>query len=353
MEPEPRAKSSSRRRIAPDRLAAARGRALLELSALAEDVAAHLRRHGSPAVRVSAALLLTASLAACATPTATSPAGSTAADGRTSPLKGEVKGGLPTQAGKYPILADQVFRDRKGVFEFTWLDAQQQPHNAYTSDVKLADVGQGGKAELEIPSGGGTPVLHLPNDQKIRVIEDSAAAQNPSTTYVQHSYPWTSSWLPFAAGMLVGNLLSPGVPGYYYPPPGSYSAGSTISGGSVRTTPAPPQDRVIGLRSAVAGQSGGTGAGSAVTNKLGRSVGTGSTSPGTSAGTSSGTSGTSGTTSGARSGQSGGQGSGSAVTGRSGSSGGSSGVTSPSSGGFSSGGKSGSSSGGSSGGSSS
>ncbi|HEX2170818.1 MAG TPA: hypothetical protein VHL09_00025 [Dehalococcoidia bacterium] len=351
MEPEPRPKSSPRRRSAPvDRLAAVRGRALLELSALAEDVAAHLRRHASPTVRVSAALLLTASLAACASGSATPTTSSdpAASDGRTSPLQGEVKGGLPSSPGRYPILDDQIYRDRKGVFEFTWLDDQRQPHTAYTSDLKFAEVAQGANTELEVPSGGGTPILHLPSDRDIKLIEDSQAAANPSSSYVQHSYPWTSSWVPFAAGMLVGNLLSPGVPGYYYPPPGNYSVGQTIRGGSVRTTPAPPQDRVIGLRSAVSGQSGGTGAGSSVTNKLGRSAGTGATGATGGTGQSGAGSATTGSGTGVTSGQAGGEGSGSAVTGRTGSSGGSSGVTSPSSGGFSSGGKAGGTSGSSS-----
>lgn len=301
-----------------------RARALLELSALAQDVAAHLRRHAAPTVRVSAALLLTASLAACATGSPTQTASEVNLDDAVAPLAGDVVGGLPQDAGTYPVQADSVYRDQKGVYEFTWLDSQQQPHNAYTSKLRLAE---GDTAQLEIPSGNEDPVLRLPKDTGIRVIEESQEARSPSTTYVRHDYPWTSTWLPFAAGALIGRATAPGVPAYYNPPLGNYSVGQRIEGGRVSTQPAPPSERVIGLRSAVSGQSGGTGSGSAVSGKLGT---------GTSADNATGRTGVAPSTGSGTSGQAGGQGSGSAVTGKSGSSGGS-GVTSPSSGGFSSG----------------
>lgn len=314
-----------------NRWPAARAWALAELAALAQDVAGQLRRHASPAVRVSAALLLTASIAACGSGAA--PPAETSADGSTArPLDKEVSGGLPLRAGRYELLKDSVVRDRKGIFEFAWLDEQRQPHNAYTSKLRLQD---GSKWELEIPGDNADPILTMPQDGNIRLVEDSLAARQPSQSYVRHDYPWTSSWLPFAAGMLVGNLTSRG-PGYYYPPPGNYDVGTTVRGGRVTSAPAPPRDRVIGLRSGVSGQAGGTGQGAAVTNKLGTSAGTGRN-------TGAGTTGASGATSG----QAGGQGTGSAVTGKSGASGGS-GVTSPSSGGFSSGKGSAGSSGGSS-----
>lgn len=301
-----------------------RARALLELSALAQDVAAHLRRHTAPTVRVSAALLLTASLAACATGSPTQTASESNLGEAVAPLAGDVAGGLPQAAGTYPVQADSIFRDQKGIYEFTWLDSQQQPHNAYSSKLRLAE---GDTAQLEVPSGNEDPVLRLPKDSGIRVIEESQEARSPSTTYVQHSYPWTSTWLPFAAGALIGRATAPGVPAYYNPPLGNYSTGQRIEGGRVSTQPAPPSERVIGLRSGVSGQSGGTGSGSAVSSKLGT---------GTTAGNTTGQTGVAPSTGSGTSGQAGGQGSGSAVTGKSGSGVGS-GVTSPSSGGFSSG----------------
>ena len=59
--PLPSSQTSEKNRL--DRV---RRQTLVELSSLAQDVAASLRRHATPTVRVSAALLLTASLAACA-----------------------------------------------------------------------------------------------------------------------------------------------------------------------------------------------------------------------------------------------------------------------------------------------
>ena len=307
---------------------------MLELTALAEDAAAHLRRHASPAVRVSAALLLTASLAAaCAPGTAAPP---TSGDGTVRPLTQDVSGGLPTKAGRYEVVKDTIFRDRRGIYEFAWLDDQQRPRNAYTSRLRLAQENDGSKPEVEIPSDNADPILHVPSDVPIRIVEDSLAAQTGSSGgYVHHSYPYSSSWLPFAAGLVLGRLSAPS---YYNPPAGTYNAGTRITGGTSSTTPPPPESRVVGLRSAVSGQSGGSGAGSAVTGKVGAPTGgstggsgqTGAPAPATGPGTGSG--------------QSGGTGSGSAVTGKVGApSGGSSsgssgsGVTSPSSGGFSGG----------------
>jgi hypothetical protein len=308
---------------------------MLELTALAEDAAAHLRRHASPAVRVSAVLLLTASLAAACAPGAPAPptSGDGAGSDTVSPLQQDVSGGLPTQAGRYDVVKDTIVRDRKGIYEFDWLDEQQQPHNAYASRLRLAQEEDGSKPEVEIPTDNADPILHVPSDVPIRIVEDSQAAQTGSSGgHVQHSYPYSSSWLPFAAGAVLGRLSAPS---YYNPPPGNYDAGTRITGGTSSTTPPPPESRVVGLRSAVSGQSGGSGSGSAVTGKVGAPTGgsgqTGAPAPATGPGTGSG--------------QAGGSGSGSAVTGKVGSSGGSdssggssgSGVTSPSSGGFSGG----------------
>ena len=341
-----------------DRLAAIRTRTLLELTALAEDAAAHLRRHASPAVRVSAALLLTASLAAACAPETAPPPELRDGGNPASPLRQDVAGGLPTQSGRYDVQKDSIARDRKGIYEFTWLDEQKQPHNAYVSRLRLAQEPEGSELKLEMPPDRSDPILHLPSDVPVRIVEESLAAQTQSDTYVRHSYPYHSDWLPFAAGAVLGRLSAPS---YYNPPLGNYNVGTRITGGTASTTPPPPESRVIGLRSAVSGQAGGSGAGSAVTGKVGAPTGgstggagrDGAPAPATGPGTGSG--------------QAGGTGSGSAVTGKVGASGGSgsstgssggasggssgSGVTSPSSGGFS-GGK-GSVGGGSSGGGSS
>src|SRR5438477_9253982 len=88
-------------------LSAARGAVAEALLDLAYDVSSYLRHHAKATVRVSAALLLAASLAACG-PSAPTPVLSNTA---VRPLNQEVQLGLPTQPGRYPVVPSSLGRD--------------------------------------------------------------------------------------------------------------------------------------------------------------------------------------------------------------------------------------------------
>jgi len=80
----------------------ARARLRERLLDLAYDASSYLRRHAQPAVRVSAALLLAASLAACGS--SSRPASGGSRTSAVQPLNQEVRTGLPSAPGRYPIV---------------------------------------------------------------------------------------------------------------------------------------------------------------------------------------------------------------------------------------------------------
>src|SRR3954467_8114441 len=78
--------------------------ARLRLLDLAEDASLYLRRSADPSVRVAAALLLAASLAACAPGSwPYAPASAPVAAPAVPPLAQEIREGLPTAPGIYPV----------------------------------------------------------------------------------------------------------------------------------------------------------------------------------------------------------------------------------------------------------
>lgn len=221
---------------------------------LAYDVSSYLRHHTRATVRVSAALLLAASLAACG-PSAAIP---NATNGTVQPLAQEVRLGLPTQPGRYPIVPGSLGRDAQGVYSFAWRrpgDPASVQNNASASLIQLA---QGAASELDVPTQG-NPTLYLPADASIPLINSANDLRTtaPSGGY----YPL---WRPFYGGYHG--------PGYYDPPSGTIASSGTVDGARVSAAPAPPSSRVVGLSHAVSGQAGGTGAGTAATNKSGAST---------------------------------------------------------------------------------
>ncbi|MBI3977093.1 MAG: hypothetical protein HY331_02800 [Chloroflexi bacterium] len=256
---------------------AARLAALEKLRALAERAAGYLRRSALPAVRLSAALLLAASLAAC---DRAEDVAEEVPPAQVQPLTQEVATGLPDRPGRYAVQADSVFRDQRGVYQFAWLEpgagGSQAPRGAYASRLRLA---QGDRPELEVPDQG-DPVLYLPPSQPVRLVEAGVAGASPtpapgsSTTYVAPHYPYWAMWYPFPVG---GTGYSR--PTYYDPPSRTVEPGQRVDGGVASTTPKPFGDRVAGIRTAVSGQAGGTGSGSAVTNKSGAGGKSGVTAP--------------------------------------------------------------------------
>src|SRR3954454_6509443 len=144
--------------------------ARLRLLDLAEDASLYLRRSAEPSVRVAAALLLAASLAACSSSHASSTSSSSASAPAVPPLTQEVKEGLPTSPGTYPVSPSSLTRDAQGVYGFSWRNPTGPA--TYTqgrsSWIKLA---QGPDDSLEIPQSG-DPFLRLKPDTPITLPDE-------------------------------------------------------------------------------------------------------------------------------------------------------------------------------------
>lgn len=104
---------------------------------LAYDASSYLRRSARPAIRVSAALLVAASLAACGPTGGLLPNTSAVVQ----PLNREVRLGLPSAPGRYPIVPGTLGRDAQGVYYFGWQrpgDPAAVRNNASVSLLRLA-----------------------------------------------------------------------------------------------------------------------------------------------------------------------------------------------------------------------
>lgn len=249
-----RARRGLERRENPGGTADGRDRATREaLLDLAYDVSSYLRRSAQPAVRVSAALLIAASLAACG-PTAGAIPGVSSV---VQPLQGEVRSGLPPAPGRYPVVSSTLRRDAQGVYSFAW-QQPGDPSHQYDARISRLQLTQGNAPELQVPAQG-DPVLALPADVSIPLVDSGA-------TWVSSPGGGYSSWRPFYGGGYHGTA--------YYDPPvrAAPSSGATIDGARSSAAPAPPAERTIGVRGAVSSRAGGAGAGTAATNKSGASA---------------------------------------------------------------------------------
>lgn len=220
---------------------------------LAYDASSYLRRSARPAVRLSAALLVAASLAACG-PSPAVPSGTSVVQ----PLSSEVRSGLPTAPGRYPIVAGSLARDARGIYYFGWRRPGDPIATRYDASVSRVRLGQGATEELEIPAQG-DPVLNLPADASIPLIASSQDWRSPSYG------GYYSTWRPFSGTSYRG-------PAYYDPPAGTISGGGTINGAHVSSSPSSLGARTVSVSHAVSARAGGTGAGNAATNKSGASV---------------------------------------------------------------------------------
>lgn len=236
--------------------------ALLEqLLDLAHHVASRLRHHAQPMVRVSAALLLAASIAACGgSPATDAPVQPPAT--QVAPLAQEVRTGLPTQPGRYAVVAGSILRDAQGVYQLSWTGTDGASGTARVSSLKL---NQSDKEELEIPEQG-DPILHLGPQTPVRIVESSTAGEQRERSGGGVSFI-PALWFPFGGGGFFGGGPS------YYDPPRTVPSGSTVEGGRRYTVPQPLGERTVGLGGAVSGRAGGTGAGTAATSKSGATFG--------------------------------------------------------------------------------
>lgn len=287
--------SSSRReytaRVTPDPHAQAR----LRLLDLAEDASLYLRRSAEPSVRVAAALLLATSLAACSSAGSSSSASVTPA---VAPLAQEVKQGLPTAPGTYPVSASSLTRDPQGVYGFSW----RNPSGAATWNQgrsSLMKLAQGTDDTLEVPQSG-DPILRLKPDTPINLPDDPNPVGPTPTPRTSTSSTSSSSsgnrniaWYPFITGgggttAPVGtgaagatDTVAATTPAYRNPPAAEPGQGSVRGASSSLSAPtSSARTWTSPARAAATGQSGGPGTGTAATSRAG--VAQGASRPGSS-----------------------------------------------------------------------
>ncbi len=269
------------------------------LSRLASDAKTSLRRSAAPAVRGGAAFLLAASLAACGdgaelvvpTPPAersgaaeVPPLAPSATPGdtteRATPLVTEFASGLPGATGTYAVVPGSMFRDRRGVYQFEWLEGdvgddgygdktrETSGRVARTSRLRLV---RDDTNVVDIVTGS-DPVLHLTNDEEIGLADiQTTSPAYPGSSYYPPAYAY---WSPFYGRPSYWDYVRPG----YYDPPRTVVIDRPVivnrdtppppvrvSGGSASTAPAPLSQRTTEVTSKGGGRAGDTGAGFAVT----------------------------------------------------------------------------------------
>jgi hypothetical protein len=271
MDSDPTSARKSRRSRTPPRTAGldalpAAGSALARerLLDLAYDVSSYLRHHSQPAVRISAALLLAASLASCSGEE--SPDDSGEPPETVAPLTQEVRQGVPTAPGRYDVVDRSIRRDPQGVYHFLWRDPGDTSGADHSASISLLKLGETTSAPyLEVPSSG-DPILHLGRDTQVAL--SSTEYRQTSGGYFGPSFVY---WRPFYVG--TGYY-----PGYYDPPIRTVPSSGTVDGSNVSTAPRPAAERTVGLSRAVSGRAGGTGSGTAASNRAGADVSSGKSS---------------------------------------------------------------------------
>jgi len=223
---------------------------------LAYDISTRLRRHAQPAVRVSAALLLAASLAACE-----ADSGDDSQGGQTAPLveplTQEVRTGLPDTPGRYPIPPDSLRRDEQGVYHFSWLQPGSSSGSGTPASASLLRLDESNAEALEVPEQG-DPILHLRQNSQFQLASAAGIATPIPGGGSGSSFVY---WRPLYSGGVRG-------PAYYDPPQSVPSSGFVDTARS-SFSPAAPAARTFGLAYAVSGRAGGTGAGTAASLRSG------------------------------------------------------------------------------------
>ena len=269
------------------------------LSQLASDAKTSFRRSAAPAVRGGAALLLAASLAACGdgaglvVPTPPADRSSAAAaptldpsatpidtTDRATPLGTEFASGLPGATGTYAVVPGSIFRDRRGVYQFEWLEGdigddafddetrETNGHVARTSRLRLV---RDDTNVVDIVTGS-DPVLHLTTNEEIGLADiQTTSPAYPGSSYYPPAYAY---WSPFYGRPSYWDYVRP----WYYDPPRTVVIDRPVivnrdappppvrvSGGNASTAPAPLSQRTTEVTSKGGGRAGDTGAGFAVT----------------------------------------------------------------------------------------
>jgi hypothetical protein len=190
---------------------------------------------------------------------------------------GAASDGAPQSAGQYSVQKDSVRFDGDR-YQLYWADANGSLHHLDTRKLRL--VRDPERTFLEVPQGGGDPVLHLREDEPIAVQgQDRQGA-------------FSSPWFPFLLGTMVGNTFGGGfggrggqtvvinnpapgersydasAPSYRYPPTGSFGRDESLHG-SLDSSKAqvPDYSKVQPAPYATTGKESGTGGGVAASNK--------------------------------------------------------------------------------------
>ncbi|HEV7666256.1 MAG TPA: hypothetical protein VGQ62_22165 [Chloroflexota bacterium] len=217
---------------------------------------------------------------------------------------GASNGGAPQAPGQYSVQKDSVRFDGDR-YQLYWADTNGSLHQLDTRKLRL--VRDPDKTFLEVPQGGGDPILHLREDEPISVQGQD------------HQGAFSSPWFPFLVGAAVGNAFGGGFGGfggrgggqtiiinnpapgersydpsaatYRYPPTGTFGRDDSLHGSLDTSKPqVPDYSKVQPSAYATAGQSSGTGGGVAASNKSpsGQSSGASNATAGQSGGTGSG-----------------------------------------------------------------
>jgi hypothetical protein len=195
--------------------------------------------------------------------------------------------GAPSTPGQYSVQKDSVHFDGDR-YQLYWADVSGSLHRLDSKQLRL--VRDPDRTFLDVPQGGGDPVLHLREDEPITV-----AGQD-------HQGAFSSPWFPFLAGAALGNVLGGGgfggrggggqtiiinnpapgersydanTPTYRYPPTGSFGRDESLHGSVDTSKPQTPDySKIQPSPYATSGLSSGTGGGVAASNKA-PSTGTG------------------------------------------------------------------------------
>jgi hypothetical protein len=189
--------------------------------------------------------------------------------------------GAPSTPGQYSVQKDSVHFDGER-YQLYWADSGGSLHRMETRNLRL--VRDPNATLLEVPQGGGDPILHLREDEPITVEGQD------------HQGAFSSPWFPFLLGATLGNAFGGGfgggrggqtviinnpapgesrgydaaTPTYRYPPTGSFGRGEELHGSLDTSKPQPPDySKVQPAPYATAGKSSGTGGGTAASNKGG------------------------------------------------------------------------------------
>jgi len=186
--------------------------------------------------------------------------------------------GGPSAPGQYSVQKDSVHFDGAH-YQLYWADNNGSLHHMDTRKLRL--VRDPDRTFLEVPQGGGDPILHMREDEPITVQGQD------------HQGAFSSPWFPFLLGAVAGNALGggfggrgggqtiiinnpapgeraydPNTPTYRYPPTGSFGRDEELHGSLDTSKPAPPDySKVQPAPYATAGKSAGTGGGAAASNK--------------------------------------------------------------------------------------